>query len=730
MEEWEAASRELDELESNNIWKQEFSSPDYNPEELLTQLNQLEDARTSGDVERMLRYVRTSLSRNTAQMGNLKLYQYSHLGTKELIERYIQATLDTFRALVDASDQSALHGVTMKEIYDNLLAARQSFGRSALLLSGGGTFGMNHIGVVKSLWEVKLLPRIISGASAGSIVAAVTCTTADEEVPGLLANFHNGDLGVFHSQDEEDSWLKKLARVLTVGSMFDNAHLKKVMQGLLGNLTFLEAYNRTRRILNICVSSSSVYELPRLLNYITSPNVVIWSAVAASCSVPLVFSPASLLVKDPKTQMIGHWTGDLTPQKWIDGSVENDIPMQRLSEMFNVNHFIVSQVNPHVVPFLIKEKDVNLNGDERGTFTPSPSWFQGISTFAKSEAIHRMTSLAEAGFMPNILTKTASVMSQTYSGDITILPEVPYTDFPKVLSNPTPNFIRDSMLNGERATWPKLSRVRNHCAIELALDNAANEVRARAVFSKTQETLRRQAFKRTQSHDGANNRLHLHPRRTRLRKESLESEPGPDVFELVKTDPKTRKVPSHHSKANSTQISELLAQATLSPNLAAQEICDSSPRLQPEDVLSSGPGLTSDASEGDDDSSILSGEETCVGDMIGTPMDLSVPNSKTNQSMSMPSSPVRTYKRFPFFLRFTSRSDPQDLTSSLNFPPQARSRQGSVNENRPCSPTKTRRGSLSESDSDTSKSTKLGLSSIANGLKARRKQAPPTTPKR
>jgi TAG lipase / steryl ester hydrolase / phospholipase A2 / LPA acyltransferase len=32
---------------------------------------------------------------------------------------------------------------------------------------------------------------------------------------------------------------------------------------------------------------------------------------------------------------------------YSDGSVENDLPMQQLSELFNVNHFIVSQVNPH-----------------------------------------------------------------------------------------------------------------------------------------------------------------------------------------------------------------------------------------------------------------------------------------------------------------------------------------------------------------------------------------------
>ncbi len=30
--------------------------------------------------------------------------------------------------------------------------------------------------------------------------------------------------------------------------------------------------------------------------------------------------------------------------KWTDGSMESDLPMERLSEMFNVNHFIVSQV--------------------------------------------------------------------------------------------------------------------------------------------------------------------------------------------------------------------------------------------------------------------------------------------------------------------------------------------------------------------------------------------------
>ena len=289
-EAWERASAELDELEGNNAWKRAFDSPDYYPAELAQHLAQLDDARRARDARAMLFLVRTALSRNLAAMGNLRLYRHSHIGTKDLIERYIASALATLRTLVELSDQAAAappsaldpsHGGVPSpvEMYNDVLAARQSFGRSALLLSGGATFGMNHIGVLKALWAARLLPRIISGASAGSIVSAVLCVRTDAEVPELLDSFCNGDLAVFEAEGQDGSWLTKLARLLKMGAMFDIKHLIRVMRGLLGDLTFMEAYYRTRRILNICVSSASVYELPRLLNYVTAPNVVIWSAV-------------------------------------------------------------------------------------------------------------------------------------------------------------------------------------------------------------------------------------------------------------------------------------------------------------------------------------------------------------------------------------------------------------------------------------------------------------------
>lgn len=87
--------------------------------------------------------------------------------------------------------------------------------------------------------------------------------------------------------------------------------------------------------------------MPRLLNYLTAPNVLIWSAVAASCAIPGVYRSSPLMFKD-KNGAIGTWNP--SGHKWIDGSVENDLPMARISELFGVNHFIVAQVNPHVLP--------------------------------------------------------------------------------------------------------------------------------------------------------------------------------------------------------------------------------------------------------------------------------------------------------------------------------------------------------------------------------------------
>jgi TAG lipase/steryl ester hydrolase/phospholipase A2/LPA acyltransferase len=76
----------------------------------------------------------------------------------------------------------------------------------------------------------------------------------------------------------------------------DSTKLQHWLRNNFGDTTFKEAYQKTGRVLNIAVSSTENYEIPRLLNYLTAPNVLIWSAVIASCALPFVFQPVELLV--------------------------------------------------------------------------------------------------------------------------------------------------------------------------------------------------------------------------------------------------------------------------------------------------------------------------------------------------------------------------------------------------------------------------------------------------
>lgn len=80
-------------------------------------------------------------------------------------------------------------------------------------------------------------------------------------------------------------------------------------------------------------------------------------------------------------------------------------------------------------------------------------------------------------------------MSQKYSGDITIIPDIGYGDFLKVLSNPTDESVIEAIIRGEQATWPskykpsffswyatfsytgiEISIIKNHLQIELTID--------------------------------------------------------------------------------------------------------------------------------------------------------------------------------------------------------------------------------------------------------------------
>lgn len=148
----------------------------------------------------------------------------------------------------------------------------ESFGHTALLLHGGATFGLYHLGVVKALHEQNLLPKVISGTSVGALIAALICIHTKEELPQL---FEPGgiDLAAF-AVKKKGSIKRKITRLFTKGYLLDIKVLEDCVEKNLGDITFEEAYNRTGMVLNIMVTSALKTDTPRTFNHVTTPNVV------------------------------------------------------------------------------------------------------------------------------------------------------------------------------------------------------------------------------------------------------------------------------------------------------------------------------------------------------------------------------------------------------------------------------------------------------------------------
>ena len=139
--------------------------------------------RSSGDTHRLLFYLHEGFHGNMAGMGSPALYNRTEFGTKDLITNYIQEMVGALKDLEDVPDSE----ISLQEKLSFYRRAADCFGRSALMLSGAGSLGPFHIGVVKALSEQHLLPSVLSGASAGSIVTAVAGTRHQDELSGMLS---------------------------------------------------------------------------------------------------------------------------------------------------------------------------------------------------------------------------------------------------------------------------------------------------------------------------------------------------------------------------------------------------------------------------------------------------------------------------------------------------------------------------------------------------------------
>lgn len=122
--------------------------------------------------------------------------------------------------------------------------------------------------------------------------------------------------------------------------------------------------------------------------------------------------------------------------RFIDGSIAADLPMQKLSEIFGVNTFIVSQVNPFVIPFI--------NEDGGGILGQQTSFIKKIKTVIGNEMIHWINQLESIGIIPDKLRRIIGLMNQTYKGNVTISPQIRFGDYMSILNNPTPTYVKSA----------------------------------------------------------------------------------------------------------------------------------------------------------------------------------------------------------------------------------------------------------------------------------------------
>ena len=79
----------------------------------------------------------------------------------------------------------------------------------------------------------------------------------------------------------------------------------------------MEAFDRTGRVLNIVVTRSDGKAPPLLCNYLTTPNLLVYSASLASCAIPGIFEAVELMAKARDGAIVPYFiTGG---HRWTDG---------------------------------------------------------------------------------------------------------------------------------------------------------------------------------------------------------------------------------------------------------------------------------------------------------------------------------------------------------------------------------------------------------------------------
>lgn len=458
-EDWREAALSFDERNGLDRWKQSRKSKLFDHTTIRARLERLQILREANDNNSLLFTLNEGIHGNMGGIGSESLYKRAKFGTKQLVVDYVEEIATSLEHLA----KPRVKGVSMQEKIDFFHRAQLCFGQSALMFSGSGTYLFYHVGVLKALWEQDLIPDVISGASGGAIIVAV----AGSRKPSQLGEIFES--GFLDFEEEITTIINNIApgkKRTTPGE-----DLRGVIERLIPDLTFEEAYQMSGLKINISIAPAETHQRSRLLNAITSPNVLLREAVLASCCIPGVFSPVTLAAKNVKGERVPY----LPSRRWVDGSISDDLPMKRISRLYSVNHFIVSQTNPLVLPFLSAEK--RSNGI---VSTISQTALNTMKDWGLAASYLMQKPLKENSYFSKMLNAYISVVSQSYTGDINILPSNRFINPTKMMASRSPEEVLNLMNEGQRSAWPEIERIRIQTHVSRTLNDIVDRLGSRA----------------------------------------------------------------------------------------------------------------------------------------------------------------------------------------------------------------------------------------------------------
>lgn len=238
-------------------------------------------------------------------------------------------------------------------------------------------------------------------------------------------------------------------------------------------MTFEEAYKKTGRVFCIALSATAKKTPPVLINYISAPNVTIASAVIASAAVPGFVEPQRLNLKDSDGTV-----RSAGPETYYDGSIRHDIPTAGLSEMLNCQFFVACQCNPHIVPFFFDPKGGVGRPSRWASGDQSTSWRGGF-LLAALEMYLKNDMKAKHVFLRDLdaaVSFTGTMLTQSFEGSTTIVPQVRLRDFFTLFSDPSVDSLYHYNRTGSIAAYQHAAMIRLHYRLADALDECIEKL--------------------------------------------------------------------------------------------------------------------------------------------------------------------------------------------------------------------------------------------------------------